>query len=58
VVKRDALIRAILRKAGRRRRGGDATRPYMTKKELHAVNGFLDVQQELIDGKGNHTRSS
>ncbi len=56
MVKRDALVRAILRKTGQRRRSGDTERPYLTRKELLQVSGYLDVVKERLGGKGNGTR--
>lgn len=57
MVSRSALIRAILRKTGQRRRSGDPNRPYLTRKELLKVNGYLDMVDEKLDGKENNTRS-
>lgn len=58
MVTRSAMIRAILRKTGQRRRSGNPERPYLTRKELLKVNGYLDMVDEALGRKANITRSS
>ena len=56
MVKRSDLIRAILRKTGQRRRTKSG-RPYLTRKELLKVNGFLDVVEDKLGRRASITRS-
>ena len=56
MVKRDALVRSILRKTGQRRRSGVSGRPYMTRKEMLQVSSFLDMVKEELSRKGKQTR--
>lgn len=58
MVKRSALIRAVLRKSGQRRRSGNPERPYLTRRELLKVNGYLDMVAEELGKKVKTPRSS
>lgn len=54
-MKRDALVRSILRKTGQRCRNGVSSRPYMTRKEMLQVSSFLDMIKEELSRKGKQT---